>query len=634
MPEVDQQRVEALGPAERILQALLTHSDHMVHNRPGAVLQDNRTTIGAKWIPVTWKEENGQQVVYKLEQQKTWRGKTRVTKTRIGTLDTASNQITERGRVVGRYQKPGLFQEQATHLYRQIAEVYKMDNEFVARWASWAYPQEHRDLKVALAAFMLVQERKGDPVVEQGEVLFYDEDYRDIGEAMCLLRRKDGKDINPKLLLRVGELLRLPEVAEINRELGFGISARNAPMGRYPKAVMKYLRHRERNPRMLTGLVNSGFRRTIMKLAQQVGYKPESELFFKTLRWKQKQSVDGRRTIAMGMEVDAAEDWSALTEAEICQKIVAEKPNYKRVVGLLPKKIGLTRAIMAACIEAGSVSNSDLIILAPTLEELGLLNVQSVKDRFDLALAKAEDQRAANVAKRMKKQENVEALEQAADTALQKELETATRDLRVYVCVDKSGSMQHSITTAKRYLTQFLQGFPLERTHVCVFDGRARPITIRHPSAKGVDAAFRGYHAGGFTNYGTGPRLLAQNNPVQKDEDCIILFVGDQEQGPTFTRDIQAAGLNPVAFGMLHVGAKQCWSGRANDVVERTATELGIPCFSIDEGMFDDPYAVSRTLRRLIEATPVGQRPAGARQRKGLVEQILETELLKKPVWA
>ena len=35
---MNRDRVESLGPAERVVQALLQHADHMVHNRPGVVV--------------------------------------------------------------------------------------------------------------------------------------------------------------------------------------------------------------------------------------------------------------------------------------------------------------------------------------------------------------------------------------------------------------------------------------------------------------------------------------------------------------------------------------------------------------------------------------------------------------------
>jgi len=58
---------EQLGPAERIIQTLLSYSDHMVHNRPGIVRADNRLEVGVRWEPVTHKEERGQKVVYHLQ---------------------------------------------------------------------------------------------------------------------------------------------------------------------------------------------------------------------------------------------------------------------------------------------------------------------------------------------------------------------------------------------------------------------------------------------------------------------------------------------------------------------------------------------------------------------------------------
>jgi len=50
--------------------------------------------------------------------------------------------------------------------------------------------------------------------------------------------------------------------------------------------------------------------------------------------------------------------------------------------------------------------------------------------------------------------------------------------------------------------------------------------------------------------------------------------------------------------------------------------------------VFSDPYAVVRTLRNLIAATPVGVAAGAAPVRTALVETILKTELLTKPVWA
>lgn len=620
MADQIQQRIENLGPAEKVIQTILTHADHAVHNRPGMVVPDARTNIGVRWEPVTHKVEDGIKVVYKLVKV----GK-KSEKVRVGVLGD-DGKIRDGRNIVGEYRAPGLFPEIAAWMYAQVAEVHRMDNEFAARWASYAFPQEHRDLKVVLAAFMLVQSRKGDPVREGGVVLFHDEDYRDVGEAMVLLRRTDGKDLNPKLLIRAWDLLHLPQIAEINRKLGFGLSAKNPALGRLPKAIEKWLRQRERNPKMLAGLVKAGFRTTVMALAQRVHYKPETDAFFRLLRWKQKQSVDGRRGIAIGTEVEAAESWAGLTEIQICERIIATKPNWKRIVGLLPEQVGVTRAIVAATVQAGALSNADLIILTPTLEDLGLLTVSPIKEAWEGAVKAADNQRAANIAARVKNKDTAEKLVEASDKAVAKAVEEAVKGLRVYVFVDISGSMTHAIETAKTYITKLLGGFPLDKLHVAVFNSSGRVVNIRHASQAGVTQAFSGIGAGGGTSHAAGVRAL-QDCKTMADEDALFIFIGDEQDSP-FAAAVQQSGLNPTAFGLVKVSG-----GEHDRAVRSTADQLGIPCFRLDEGIFADPYAITRALRNLIAATPVGKaNVARVTPRVSLVETILKTDLLQKPM--
>lgn len=625
---------DTLGPAEHIIQAILTHSDHMVHNRPGIVVEDARHAIGVKWDPVTHKVEDGKKVVYKLVQH----GKK---KTRVKLGDMADDGKVQNGRLIGHYRPAGLFPEVATWLYGQVAEVWKLDNEFAARWASFAFGEEHRDLKVVLSAFMLVQSRKGDPVVEGGEVLFSDDDFRDVGEAMMLISKKDKKDLNPKLLLRIHDLLCLDGVAQINRDLGFGKSARKPFLGRWPKAVEKWLRYREENPRMLAGLVKAGFRQTVMSLARRIGYKPLTPKFFEVLRWKQLQSGEGHRTMAIGAKVKAAESWKGLSEAEICEIIVKTKPNWKRVVGLLPSKVGVTRAILSAAIEAKGLSDKDLVILTPTIEELGLMKVQDIRERWERAVKAADDMRAANIARNVQTKEVKEKLQEAADTAMKKAVEEVTRDMEVYVMVDISASMQGAIEAAKTYIAKFLQGFKSDQLHVATFNTTGRVISIKHESAAGVNNAFRGVRAGGGTSHAAGVRALQGFKP-KDGSDVLMIFVGDEEEQGNFARDVQVSGLNPVAFGFVKTVSEHgaaAWryrQGYQTSCVRDTAVALGIPCFMIDPDTFDDPYAIPRTIRNLIAATPVGKAVKGrpAPKRVTLVDRILKTDLLQKPNWA
>jgi Mg-chelatase subunit ChlD len=626
----DTQR-EALGPAEKIINALTAHLDHAVHNRPGLVTKDGRTAIGMTWQQATWKKEGDQKVVYTTRKV----GKS-IHKTRVGVWPNGSDEVREAGQLVGYFRNPGLFPEVVAHIYSQIAEVWSLDNEFAAKWASWAFVNEdNRDLKVILAAFLLVQSRFGEQI-QDGDEKFLDEDYRAVGEAMCLLRsKKKGATFNPKLLLRVGEVLELPQVVEINRKLGFGQTGRRAVVGRYRKVIEKWLRHVDMNSKLLEKLVKeSGFRTKVMALARKVGYKPLTDRFFEILRWKQVQAKDGRRTVAIGQEVTKADTWEGLGEADICPKIIMEKPSWKVIAGKLPGDVGVTPAIMCAAIEAGSLSDQDLIIMTPTLEELGLLTNVTVEKRWQEAMDKAENQRAANIARNVKTQKAKEGLEEAADKAVAKAVAEVAREMRIYVIVDASGSMQQALVKAKEYMEKFVGSFPLDRLHVCVFNTVGREVTIKSPTAAAVRQAFRGYNAGGGTDYAAGAYCLLDQYKTSEDEDALLIFIGDQADSrgaPRLDRAIQESGVNVVAFGMLHI------KGLYGDgtVVVDTAARLEIPCFNIEEGIFADPYAVPRTLRNLIAATPVGKRTGPTPSRRvSVIDSILKTPLLEKPAWA
>lgn len=643
---------ENLGAAERLIQALLAYSDHMYHNRPGIVTPAPGSVTGVLWQPAVCKVDTVNDVattnVYRLDKRgggavaaapkgkgKGKKGPKTVTiKTLVGGYNLDGTVRGPDGRKLAEFRYPGIFPEVAVWAYQQVAEVWKLDNEFAARWASYAFgdKQTSRDLKAVLAAFMLCQSRKGEPVFENGKIVFHDEDYRDVGEAMALL--PNGFDL--KLLLRLREVLELEGVAKINRELGFGRSARERPLGRWPKVAAKWLRFREQNPKVLDGLIKAGFQRSVRKLVKGIGYKPAGPDFYKKLRWNQAQASDGRRALAIGEKVDAAETWAGLSEAEICERIVKDKPSFKRIVGMLQD--GLTRAVVMAAIESGSLSDKDLIIFAPTLEELGLHKVQEVQDRLAKALRNAEDQRAANIARNVQSKEVKEALQAGADNAVKAAVAEVVKGIRVYFMIDISQSMQGAIEEAKRHIEKFLGGFPQDQLHICVFNTSGREITLKHASAAGVSQAFRGITAGGGTDYGAGIRALQGHKP-KADEDVLFIFVGDEGHngaggghgGSDFVKSVQDSGLNPMAIGLVPVVSPQY--GRANCVRE-TAAKVGIPCFEIGAATFEDPYAIPRTLRALVAATPVGRTAAVAPVRVTLVDTIMKTPLLKKPVWA
>src|SRR5262249_54306691 len=157
----------------KLLDLVLGSSAHLWHNRPGL-------DVGG-----TWHAKRG-----------------------------AKKDIAARGTPV----KPGLFVPAAERLYARLADIYSLNAELGARFASYALtPTGWRDRKVACAALMLVQPKAGQPIKDDdGSVSFHDDDYRAVGEAMVLFyEKKSTKMLTPKSVLRIAELLETPAIAHI-----------------------------------------------------------------------------------------------------------------------------------------------------------------------------------------------------------------------------------------------------------------------------------------------------------------------------------------------------------------------------------------------------------------------------------
>ena len=128
---------ENLGPAERILQSLLNFTDHCVHNRPGIVMPYPTSPVGAKWLfakPKSEGKEGGPKVRVLYQLTKQGQGKNAKTiRNRLGVLSEDGKTVMNGAVRVGEYRKPGFFTETVVWLYRQIVEVWKLDNEFAAQ---------------------------------------------------------------------------------------------------------------------------------------------------------------------------------------------------------------------------------------------------------------------------------------------------------------------------------------------------------------------------------------------------------------------------------------------------------------------------------------------------------------------
>ncbi|HEX8701159.1 MAG TPA: VWA domain-containing protein [Myxococcaceae bacterium] len=569
------------GPAERLLELVLGGSAHLWHNRPGM-------NLNGTWQPAP-------------------RGKA---------LPANAQAVT-----------PGLFVPAAVKLYRQLLEIYKLNTDLMAHFASYALTQtDWRDLKVATCALMLVQKHAGLPVREpDGSVAFFDDDHRVIGEAMILhYERKSTRMLTPKAVLRVAELLETPEIAQLNREAGFGDpGSKKPPLGRWKRVAQKWLQAREKNLPMIEGLVKAGYKETLKKLARKAGYKPETQAFFELLGWKQKQASGGHRQVGLtGLTLVKRERFDGLSEAEICEWIENERLSYKEVVGRLPKDVGLTPAIMVALLH--SLSDRDLRMLTPTLEELGLMTEPAIRQRWEKAVQTATDQRSLHIMKNVRNKELREKLEEASDNAARQAVAEATAeaDVRVMFLIDKSGSMEGAIEQSKEALTRILAGFPMEKLHIASFDTVGTVLKPKASSRTAVQHMLQGLKASGGTSHAAAVSALHRGGvTVPAEAKLIVIVVGDEagEAGDQFARIFRECGYNVSAMALLVSVA-----GGRGTTVRTCAAQLKVPFSEVAVDQFADPYQVPRVLKALMDA-PVA---TGASQ-SGWVERVMRTPLLK-----
>ena len=570
-----------LGPAERLLDLVLNSSAHLWHNRPG--IDHNGV----------WHAARGAKV---------------------------------RGTPV----KPGLFVPAARALYARLLEIYKLNTDLMAHFASYTLMEtEWRDLKVACCALMLVQNKSGQPIKEDdGKVAFHDDDFRATGEAMLLFyAKKSTKMLTPKGVLRVAELLEEPQIAAQNRAAGFGDAAGGkAPMGRWKRAATKWLAAREKNTVMLEGLVKAGYKETIKKIARKAGYKPESQAFFEILGWKQKQAAGGHRKVGLtGLKLEKRERFDGVSEAEICERIEADRLSYKDVVGRLPKDVGLTPAIMVALLP--SLSDRDLRMLTPTLEELGLMAEPAIRQKWEKAVLESTDQRALNTAKNVKSKELKDKLEEAADNAAKNAVKEATKDadVRVMFLVDKSGSMTGAIEQSKEALSRILAGFPGEKLHIASFDTLGTVLRPKAASRAAVQHMLQGITAGGGTMHAAAVRALHEAGvSFPKESKLVVIVVGDEagEAGDQLAHAFRAFGFDVAAIALMLPSQ----AGRGH-TVRGCATALGVPFSEVTLDQFADPYQVTRVLKALLEAP----RLAGPVKQAGWVEKVMKTPILQLP---
>ena len=236
------------------------------------------------------------------------------------------------------------------------------------------------------------------------------------------------QDLDPKLVYRVKQLAMLKfGIAKVMDE------AAHQPTGLI-NAIKKYLRFRETKTQFLEGIRKSGLRKIYIDLYRKVRMKP-SDLVCSIMKWKQK---DGR-DIELQKSIF---NFEGMTPLAIAKKIRSEKLSVLGVVGALPK---ITPVIAVALLE--QASGKEALILRKLFEDQGILKDKEVAKLFGekIVNAKTVVDRAETLSKTAS--EDVQKIIKNAKSAARKQ-ETVGIG-KIYMHIDKSGSMQEAITFAK-----------------------------------------------------------------------------------------------------------------------------------------------------------------------------------------
>ena len=204
-----------------------------------------------------------------------------------------------------------------------------------------------------------------------------------------MLRYEKGsaRMMTPKAVLRVAELLETPEIAALNRAAGFGDPAgRKPPLGRWPRRPRSGSPTARRTCRCSRAWSRPATRRrSRSSRARAATSRAPSGSSRSSAGSRSRPTAATGGSASTVWSVRRRERFDGLSEAEICERIVAERCRTRRSSAGCRPGSGLTPAIMVALLP--SLSDRDLRMLTPTLEELGLLADEEIRRRWERAIA-------------------------------------------------------------------------------------------------------------------------------------------------------------------------------------------------------------------------------------------------------
>jgi len=488
------------------------------------------------------------------------------------------------------WSKGKLQQEKLESVLDTFVMLAEQDPYFLAHFTSYAINKlPSKDLKVVATFVNSLSDADGTPFSAGSK--FKKPNLRVVSQAAL-------QDLDPKMVSRVIELANLKIKLGSKRHKGTHFP------NSLKKAVKKYLKYRETNPKSLEGIKKVGFSTTFKNIYRNVHMAP-STLAAEILNWPQK---DGRE---LNIRKDTF-NFKGMDDLAIAEKIRNEKLPPTGVLGALPGKI--SPVIAVAILE--QASGDQAVVLTSLFEEQGLLKNKEVQKVYSDKLKTAKT--ALDRVERIKKE---------MDEDVQKVLKTAKSEKRkedvgdigkIFVHIDISSSMDRAIDVAKESGATIAECVknPIANFNWGVFNSTGKTLPVPGSFEKDAFAsALYGIRANGMTN------CLALYDKARELKCDVDVYITDQgHNGGNITeiirRSVEKGFPKPRAAVIVNV------DNHTNDTTLKRELEAnGIPVTEITSASLKESALVSQAIKTAL---------LGA---NAILEEIMTEPLLQLPKW-
>lgn len=414
------------------------------------------------------------------------------------------------------------------------------------------------------------------------------------------------QQLDPKLVNRVVEIA----------SLKYGIDGVFNEARHFPRvlrtAIAKYIRYREANTEMIRGIKKAGLAKTFQNTYRRLHLSP-SDGTAAILRWQQKKKkIDFEKP-----EID----FKGLSDLEVANVIREKKLPVLGVLGALAQAQKKVSPVIAVALLETATGNQ-AVILRKTFEDAGVLKDKEVMELYQKKIMEAKT--ALDRVETISKDASEEVKKVMKKARAEKRKEQVGEIGKVFLHIDKSGSMEEALDFAKEKgaIIAELVNNPTKNFRWGLFDTFSEELPLPQEF---IADAFKAILFGKIADGGTDAFALyptARQFGADVDIFCsdgghnvgdLADKIGDYHRNnPTISKP------RACVIIQFNIGG---YFGEDWDAIKEGYEASQIPCVIMKPETLTNSALVAQAVRGAIKG-PIA-----------VVEEIMSTELLKLPDW-